>query len=145
MMMTSEWAFILDEVDELNAMIGASQLAQNLREARDAVYKDEQLVAQIRAFQYMKEQYEDVQRFGKYHPDYSKVMKEIRQQKRALDLHDLVANLRLAENDFQGLLDEIGLLIGTSVSPSVKVETDGLLTSSCGTGCGTGGGCACNR
>ncbi|CEA02527.1 hypothetical protein BN1050_01287 [Metalysinibacillus saudimassiliensis] len=144
MMMTSEWAFILDEVDELNAMIDASQLAKNLREARDAVYKDEQLVAQIRAFQYMKEQYEDVQRFGKYHPDYSKVMKEIRQQKRALDLHDLVANLRLAENDFQALLDEIGLLIGMSVSPSVKVETDSLLTSSCGTGCGTGGGCACS-
>ena len=142
--MTSEWAFILDEVDELNAMIGASGLAQALRVAKDAVYQDEQLVAQIQAFQYMKEQYEDVQRFGKYHPDYSKVMKEIRQQKRALDLNDKVAQLRLAESDFQALLDEIGLLIGTSVSAAVKVDTDSLLTSSCGTGCGTGGGCACS-
>lgn len=144
MMMTSEWAFILDEVDELNAMISASALAQVLQVAKDAVYQDEQLVAQIQAFQYMKEQYEDVQRFGKYHPDYSKVMKEIRQQKRALDLNDKVAQLRLAESDFQALLDEIGLLIGTSVSAAVKVDTDSLLASSCGTGCGTGGGCACS-
>jgi len=144
MMMTSEWAFILDEVDELNAMISASALAQALQVAKDAVYQDEQLVAQIQAFQYMKEQYEDVQRFGKYHPDYSKVMKEIRQQKRALDLNDKVAQLRLAESDFQALLDEIGLLIGTSVSAAVKVDTDSLLVSSCGTGCGTGGGCACS-
>lgn len=144
MMMTSEWAFILDEVDELNAMISASALAQALQVAKDAVYQDEQLVAQIQAFQYMKEQYEDVQRFGKYHPDYSKVMKEIRQQKRALDLNDKVAQLRLAESDFQALLDEIGLLIGTSVSAAVKVDTDSLLASSCGTGCGTGGGCACS-
>ena len=144
MMMTSELAFILDEVDELNSMISASALAQALQVAKDAVYQDEQLVAQIQAFQYMKEQYEDVQRFGKYHPDYSKVMKEIRQQKRALDLNDKVAQLRLAESDFQALLDEIGLLIGTSVSAAVKVDTDSLLASSCGTGCGTGGGCACS-
>lgn len=69
----------------------------------------------------MKEQYEDVQRFGKYHPDYHKIMKEIRQQKRQLDLNELVANLKLAENDFQDLLDEISLIIGKSVSEAVKV------------------------
>ena len=31
MMMTSEWVEILDEVDELNAMIEASQLTKNLK------------------------------------------------------------------------------------------------------------------
>lgn len=144
MMMTSEWVEILDEVDELNAMIEASQLTKNLREARKAVYQDEQLVAQIQAFQYSKLQYEEVQRFGKYHPDYHRVTKEIRQQKRALDLHDAVANLRIVERDFQQMLDEIGVLLATTVSSAVKVDTDTLLASSCGTGCGTGGGCACS-
>lgn len=147
MMMTSEWVSVLDEVDELIEMIKQSELAQVLAEAQQAVYNDETLVAQIRAFQYTKEQYEDVQRFGKYHPDYQKIMKDIRTQKRALDLHDKVAQLRLAENDFQDLLDEMSLLIGQSVSQAVKVPVSNPLlnqaNNSCGSGCGSGGGCSC--
>lgn len=147
MMMTSEWVSVLDEVDELIEMIKQSELAQVLAEAQQAVYNDETLVAQIRAFQYTKEQYEDVQRFGKYHPDYQKIMKDIRTQKRALDLHDKVAQLRLAENDFQDLLDEMSLLIGQSVSQAVKVPVSNPLlnqaNNGCGSGCGSGGGCSC--
>ncbi|GGG20861.1 regulator [Lysinibacillus alkalisoli] len=147
MMMTSEWVSVLDEVDELIEMIKQSELAQVLAEAQQAVYNDETLVAQIRAFQYTKEQYEDVQRFGKYHPDYQKIMKDIRTQKRALDLHDKVAQLRLAENDFQDLLDEMSLLIGQSVSQAVKVPVSNPLlnhaNNGCGSGCGSGGSCSC--
>ncbi|RHW39758.1 YlbF family regulator [Lysinibacillus yapensis] len=147
MMMTSEWAFILDEADELSAMILSSEQAQKLRDAYAAVYGDESLVHQIYAFNRMKEQYEDVQRFGKYHPDYHIIMKKIRQQKRSLDLDERVANLKLAENDFQDLLDEISLLIGKSVSDAVKVPVSNpffATSSSCGTGCGSGGSCSCS-
>lgn len=146
-MMTSEWAFILDEADELTAMILSSELAGNLRNAYHAVYSDEELVQKIHAFTRMKEQYEDVQRFGKYHPDYHTIMKKIREQKRALDLDQRVANLKLAENEFQDLLDEISLLIGKSVSEAVKVPVSNPFFStgsSCGTGCGSGGSCSCS-
>lgn len=47
-------------------------------------------------------------------------MKSIRQQKRALDLNEKVSALKIAENDFQDLLDEISLLIGKTVSEAVK-------------------------
>ncbi|HWL12504.1 MAG TPA: YlbF family regulator [Ureibacillus sp.] len=148
MIMTSEWAFILDEADELSAMILSSEQAQKLRIAYNEVYSDEKLVHQIYAFSRMKEQYEDVQRFGKYHPDYHTIMKQIRQQKRSLDTDDRVANLKLAENDFQDLLDEISLIVGKSVSEAVKVPVSNPFfatsSSSCGTGCGTGGGCSCS-
>lgn len=147
MLMTSEWAYILDEADALSTMILASEPVQRLREATHAVYTDVDLVHQIQAFGRMKEQYEDVQRFGKYHPDYHTIMKEIRKQKRALDLDDRIANLKLAENDVQDLLDEISLVIGHSVSEAVKVPVSNPFFqsgSSCGTGCGTGGGCSCS-
>ena len=147
MIMTSEWAFILDEADELSAMILSSEQAQRLRYAYNEVYSDEILVHQISKFNRMKEQYEDVQRFGKYHPDYHTIMKQIRQQKRSLDLDERVANLKIAENDFQDLLDEVSLIIGKSVSEAVKVPVSNPFFStgsSCGTGCGTGGGCSCS-
>ena len=147
MIMTSEWAFVLDEADELSNMIVSSEQAHNLRLAYKAVYEDEQLAADIAAFQRIKDQYEDVQRFGKYHPDYQMIMKKIREQKRALDLNDQVAALKVAENEYQDLLDEISLLIGHSVSEAVKVPVSNPFfasSSSCGTGCGTGGGCSCS-
>ncbi|MFL0505674.1 YlbF family regulator [Ureibacillus sp. 179-F W5.1 NHS] len=147
MIMTSEWAFILDEADELSAMLLSSEQAQKLRNAYHDVYSNEDLVEQIRAFTRMKEQYEDVQRFGKYHPDYHTIMKKIREQKRNLDLDKRVASLKLAENDFQDLLDEISLIIGKSVSEAVKVPVSNpffATNSSCGSGCGSGGSCSCS-
>lgn len=147
MFMTSEWAMILDEVDELNAMILSSEQAERLRAAYALVYGDEVLSMQIKAFQRLKDQYEDVQRFGKYHPDYHTIMKNIRAAKRALDLNEHVAALKLAENDYQDLLDEVSMLVGRSVSEAVKVPVSNPFfasASSCGTGCGTGGGCSCS-
>ncbi|MEK3764868.1 MULTISPECIES: YlbF family regulator [Solibacillus] len=147
MLMTSDWVFILDEVDELSAMILSSKQAENLRLAKQAVYEDIELSAQIMAFQRLKDQYEDVQRFGKYHPDYNTIMKKIRTEKRRIDMIEQIATLKVAENDFQDLLDEISLIIGRSVSEAVKVPVSNPFfasSSSCGTGCGTGGGCSCS-
>ena len=149
MLMTSEWAFILDEADMLSAMILSSEQAQNLRLAYKAVYGDADLAAQVKAFSRLKEQYEDVQRFGKYHPDYHTIMKKIREQKRTLDLNEKVAQLKVAENDYQDLLDEISLIIGKSVSEAVKVPVSNPFFSTggggCSTGgCGSGGSCSCS-
>ena len=147
MMMTSEWLHILDGADELSAMILQSEPVQQYRLAYKAVYEDEALVQQINAFQRMKDQYEDVQRFGKYHPDYNTIMKSIRKQKRELDLNEAISALRVAENEVQYLLDEVSLLIGRSVSDAVKVPMSNPFfetNSSCGSSCGTGGGCGCS-
>ena len=148
MLINSDWVFILDATDELNAMILSSKQAEELRKARNAVYSNEQLTSQIREFNKMKEHYEDVQRFGKYHPDYHTIMKKIREMKRAIDLDETIATLKIAENDFQDLLDEVSLIIGKSVSEAVKVPVSNpffaTAGSACGTGCGTGGGCSCS-
>ncbi|GLC87577.1 YlbF family regulator [Lysinibacillus piscis] len=147
MMMTSDWAILLDETDVLCEMILSSEPAKLLQQAYDAVYSDGQLVEAIHAFTRMKEHYEDVQRFGKYHPDYHTIMKSIRQQKRMLDLDDKISALKLAENDFQDLLDEISLLIGKTVSEAVKVPVSNPFfsaASACGGGCGSGGSCSCS-
>jgi cell fate (sporulation/competence/biofilm development) regulator YlbF (YheA/YmcA/DUF963 family) len=145
MIINSEWIDILDEADVLTAMILNSNQMATLRLAKQAVYSDLALVEQIRQFDKMKEHYEDVQRFGKYHPDYQTIMKKIREQKRAIDLNEKVANLKFAENDYQDLLDQVSLIIGKSVSESVKVPVSNpFFSTSSGGGCGTGGGCSCS-
>ena len=146
MLMTDEWVTILEHAEELADYILSSEVIEEYNKCYQAVYSNEILVKSIKEFAEMKERYEEVQRFGRYHPDYSHVMKEIRLQKRALDMNEQVAALRLAENDVQFLYDEVGSIIARSVSDSVKVpEGSAFFTdSSCGSGCGSGGSCSCS-
>ncbi|GKV67692.1 regulator [Sporosarcina sp. NCCP-2716] len=146
MMMTNEWLDIIEQTDELAEWILSSDVLSDYRSAHRAVYGDPGLVRQIRDFSEMKERYEEVQRFGRYHPDYNRVMKSIRLDKRALDMNEKIAALRLAENDVQHLLDEISAMIAHSVSLSVKLPSDNsfVTDTGCGGSCGTGGGCSCS-
>ena len=146
--MTNEWANIMDHSDELCNMILSSEQFYRYLDAHRAVYTNSSLVKEINDFTILKDRYEEVQRFGKYHPDYSSVMKNIRVTKRKLDMVDGVANLKIAENELQDLLDEVSLLIGKTVSEGVKVPVSNPFFassgSSCGSGCGTGGACSCS-
>jgi cell fate (sporulation/competence/biofilm development) regulator YlbF (YheA/YmcA/DUF963 family) len=145
--MTYEWVVVTDSADELSNMILQSEQSAKYRKAYDSVYSDKVLAREIHEFAKLKELYEEVQRFGKYHPDYKRVMKQIRVDKRQLDLNDKVAALRLAENELQDLIDQVSFIIGRSVSEAVKIPSSNPFfssDSSCGSGCGTGGGCSCS-
>ncbi|MFD1204037.1 MULTISPECIES: YlbF family regulator [Sporosarcina] len=146
MMMTDEWISIIEEAEALSDMLLSSEIVADYRRANHAVYADKELANKISEFNNMKERYEEVQRFGRYHPDYNTVMKSIRLLKREIDMIEQVAALRLAENDVQDLLTEISAIIARSVSESVKVpNSNGFFAdSSCGGGCGSGGSCSCS-
>lgn len=144
--MTEEWLDILEASDALAAQIVQSDLAQRYFNAKRAVYEDEQLVQHIEQFLNMKERYEEVQRFGKYHPDYREVMTAVRKQKRALDLNEKIGNYRLAETKLQEMLDLVGYTLAQAVSDNVAVDSSNPFfeTRSCGAGCGAGGACSCS-
>ena len=147
MFMTYEWVQITDSAEELSELILQSEQAETYRQAYRDVYNDKNLADEIQAFARLKDQYEEVQRFGKYHPEYSRVMKQIRVDKRRLDLNEQIAALRFAENDLQDLIDQVSFIIGRSVSEAVKIPSTNPFfssDSSCGSGCGTGGGCSCS-
>lgn len=146
MLITEEWLSIIEHAEELTKDLASSDVVEEYHKAREAVYSNDVLVKSIEEFNELKERYEEVQRFGRYHPDYNIVMKNIRLQKRALDMNEQVAALRLAENDVQHLFDEIGSIVAMAVSESVKVPVGSAFftSSSCGTGCGSGGSCSCS-
>ncbi|WP_313804169.1 YlbF family regulator [Cytobacillus sp.] len=147
MLATIEGIEILDQAEQLAAMISQSEEAENYRQCLYRLKNNKETQAKIRSFVKMKEHYEDVQRFGKYHPDYKNVMRSVRELKREMDLDVNVAEFRKAENDLQAILDEVSVIIGYSVSKQIKVPTGNPFfdsTSSCGGGCGSGGSCGCS-
>jgi cell fate (sporulation/competence/biofilm development) regulator YlbF (YheA/YmcA/DUF963 family) len=143
---TIERMEILDSADELSQWILNSDVAENYRKSLYKLRNNIDTQRKIQKFTRMKESYEEVQRFGRYHPDYKTVMKEIRELKRDMDLDDNVAEFRRSENELQDLLDKVSQIIGHSVSKNVKVPTGNpfFSGSSCGGGCGTGGSCGCS-
>jgi cell fate (sporulation/competence/biofilm development) regulator YlbF (YheA/YmcA/DUF963 family) len=142
---TSERVVLMEEAEQLVSMILESDIAEHYRQCLYSVKNNADTQRKIKGFVDMKDRYEEVQRFGKYHPDYKEVMGQIRVVKRELDMDEAIAEFKRAENDLQGLLDEVSVIIGRSVSESVKVPTGNpFFESSCSGGCGSGGSCGCS-
>ncbi len=147
MIATEERIKILDVAEGLSKMIINSDIVEDYYQSLYKLKNDDYAMGLIRTFQKQKEKYEEVHRIGKYHPDYLQVIKETRELKREIDLLEVVYTFKKAENALQELLDEISILIGHSVSKSIKVPTgnpyfDSL--SGCGSGCSSGKGCGCS-
>lgn len=143
MIATLEYVDILDRSEMLGRMVLDSEIYEAYADAKYALENDSEAQQLIKEFTAVKDQYEDVQRFGRYHPDYSEIMKLVRTKKRAMDLNDKVAAYKIAERNFQSLLDEISQYIAFSVSEQIKVPRDGAALTDSGCGCGSGGGCGC--
>ncbi|MGM7635953.1 YlbF family regulator [Bacillus sp. Hm123] len=144
---TLEKIHTMEQAEQLGQMVLLSDIAEKYRVCYSLLYTIPKTREKIQRFSRLKDLYEEVQRFGRYHPDYSRVMKEIREAKRDMDLDENVAAFRVAEKELQTLLDEISELLGRSVSQSIKVPTGNPFFStgsSCGGGCGSGGGCGCS-
>lgn len=147
MLATIERIELLEHAENLAKMILQSDVAEQYRICLYKLKKNKDAQRKIHHFGSLKDLYEDVQRFGKYHPDYKRVMVEVREAKREMDLDPFVAEFKMAENDLQSLLDEISVHLGGSVSRHIKVPTGNPFfdtSSSCGGGCGSGGSCGCS-
>lgn len=136
---------IITEAFGLVEMILSSNIYQEYTEALTIVQRDINAQEMLWEFNKRKADYEEVQRFGKYHPDFNQVSKEVRALKRKLDLCDPIANFKKAEKQLEELLNEISVIIAHAVSESIKVPTGNPYfdSMSCSGGCGSGGSCGC--
>lgn len=147
MLATIERLEILDQAEELANMVLQSEEAEEYRRLYYKLKNSTQSQRKISEFVKLKELYEDVQRFGRYHPDYSSINKEVREAKREMDLDENVAGFRKAETALQSILDELSRIMGMAVSEHIKVPSGNPFfetSSSCSGGCGSGGGCSCS-
>lgn len=75
MFATMESLALLDLSDELSALILESDEAKRYCAKRKALQNSE-TQARIHAFTKIKEAFEEVERFGRYHPDYKEVTRK---------------------------------------------------------------------
>ena len=143
MIATLEYVEILDEAEALGQMILQSEEMKKYEEAKYSLDVDKEAQMRTQAFNDIKEHYEDVQRFGRYHPDYNQIMRDVRKVKREMDMDEKVAQFKVAERQLQGLLDEICGILARNVSEQIKSPVSGAALTDSGCGCGSGGSCGC--
>lgn len=148
MLATMEIIDILQQADGLAEAILHSEIGENYLLSLYKLQSDKEAQRKISKFTSLKDLFEDVQRFGKYHPDYKRINLETREAKRDMDLHSTIAEFKLAETELQSTLDEISGMIGRSVSEQVKTPAGNpffVSSGGCSSGsCGTGGSCGCS-
>jgi len=143
---TLEIVNVLDYAENFGEMILQSDIMKEYKQARNALENDQHAQHLIKAFNDIKIHYADVQRFGRYHPDYNKIMKNVRSTKREMDMNEKVAAFKVAERNLQRFLDDISEIIAKSVSENIKVPKDGaaLTDAGCSSGsCASGDTCSC--
>lgn len=140
---------VLASAQDIADMIMASEEMKTYQYTKNRLAQDPEAQAKITEFQQLKEDYEEVQRFGKYHPDYEQVGKRVRELRREVLSFPSVYAYKKAETALDDLLYHVCRTIANGVSETVKVPSDNPLYnlggSGCGTsgGCGTGGSCGC--
>jgi cell fate (sporulation/competence/biofilm development) regulator YlbF (YheA/YmcA/DUF963 family) len=142
-----DFSAVLGKAYDLADMIAESEVMREYKETKLALMNDSEAQQKIAEFQKLKEKYEEIQRFGLYHPDYRKVSKEIRVFKREMDLMPTVYAFKMAEIALDKLLYNISLLIAHSVSETIKVpSTNPFFQMESGeSGCSTGGCNSCGN
>nr|WP_251135421.1 YlbF family regulator [Exiguobacterium sp. s192] len=136
---------LINAAEDLAHSLSQSETGQAYRLAKQARANSRQAQDVIRDFNRIKEEYELVQRFGRYHPDYQTITKKVHEIKRALDLQEEVAVFKKAEKQLETLLGQVSLVLAGQVSPQIKVPTGNpFFDQGCAGGCSTGGSCSCS-
>jgi cell fate (sporulation/competence/biofilm development) regulator YlbF (YheA/YmcA/DUF963 family) len=92
-----------------------------------------------------KEKFEEINKYGKYHPDYKETSKKVRVLKREMDMHPTIAAFKLVETEFESMLEEVSRIIGHSVSDKILIPSSNPLNSSGHKkGCSHNHGCGCS-
>jgi cell fate (sporulation/competence/biofilm development) regulator YlbF (YheA/YmcA/DUF963 family) len=143
-MITEETVSVLDDIEGLGEMIVKSELYQDYQMAEKELANNDEAHLLYQAFLKSKEKYDEVMRFGKYHPDYQNVMMDTRKRKRAYETLPVVVDFKKKEMALQTLVDEIITKIAFAFSENVKIEAGNPFFQKDAGGCSTGGSCNCS-
>lgn len=141
---TADMTDLIMESHELSSMINQSREVSDYLQAKRQMEQDAEVQRLLSVFETKKQQYEDVQRFGKYHPDFNHISKEVRELKRTIELMDSVQAFKRAEDRLDELLYQVSRTIADAVSGTIKVPSNNPFLEAKSSGCGSGGSCGCS-
>src|SRR5690625_771280 len=90
MITTLEHIDILDQSDIVSNLIKNSNELNIYKEREHILQINQEAQNLIKDFNKIKKRYDEAQRFGTYHPDYNKIMKQVRSTKKKINMNEHV-------------------------------------------------------
>ncbi|MGX7418560.1 YlbF family regulator [Carnobacterium gallinarum] len=143
MIVTEDYIDMETEALALVQAIMQSEIGENYCLAKIALEQNQVAQNKIHKFNLAKKEFETIEKYGKFAPDYKEKNREVRRLKREMDMDECVYQYRLLETDLQTILDEISLKLARTVSNTIKVPAGNPFFSTGASGCGSGGSCGC--
>lgn len=137
---------ILLQIYDLAEMINQSEEAAEYIKNKEVVEKDLQIAQLKEELTKEKKQFEEVKRFGQYHPDYQEIKSKLDQTLLTIEQNENIQKFKKAENRLDDLLYQVTHILGQSISKSIKIgrndaeEENGCAIGSCNT-CSLSGSC----
>jgi cell fate (sporulation/competence/biofilm development) regulator YlbF (YheA/YmcA/DUF963 family) len=111
---------VLDKTYDLVEEIKQTKDYNRLLELDKILKTDPTLIVLIESFNRIKEKYDDVSKYGKYHPDLKSVQLELAKQKEEVYTNPIIKEYKQLEKDLQNRLDQISKEIANCVSSKIK-------------------------
>jgi len=111
---------VLDKTYDLVEEIKQTKDYNRLLELDKILKTDPTLIVLIESFNRIKEKYDDVSKYGKYHPDLKPVQLELAKQKEEVYTNPIIKEYKQLEKDLQNRLDQISKEIANCVSSKIK-------------------------
>lgn len=113
---------LIDDIKQSDVYLQLVDLNMTIKESAEIQEKQ-------RLFLKLRDKYEDVKKYGKYHPDLKRIQHEFSIAKEALYNIDEVKRYKQNEKELQKVLDQISIELGQSVSSLIPVPNEiGLIS-----------------
>lgn len=113
---------------ELSDEIKNSNEYQKLIKLKKIIDTDQDIKTLISDFNKIKIKYEEVRKYGKYHPNLKDVQLQLQAIKEQVFEHPVIKEYKQLEKHLQKVLDQVSKEIATSVSNNIKHPNEvGLL------------------
>lgn len=110
-------------IDELICEIKTSDIFNQLKIANHIFLSDIALQNAIKEFEIKRDFFLEQEEYMKYRPELKDIKLELIQCKRKLDLNPKTIDLKLSENDFQELLDNVVEKITDCFSDNIQIDS----------------------
>lgn len=122
MIINEELFAIESQCDEVIQSINHSKAMTDFQIAKSALDASQEAQIKITRFNETKSKFENIEQYGSYAPGFQELKKAVFQQKREMDLDDVIYNYRIAERDLQVQLDLIANKLATAISENILVS-----------------------
>lgn len=111
---------VIEKTYELIEEIKSTPKYKRLMKLKEIIESDQSIRDLIQSFQKWNAKFEEVSKYGKYHPDLKQVQLSFKEAKEKLYTNIVVREYKSLENDLQKELDHISASIAQAISKKIK-------------------------